>query len=162
MIRTLAQRLALTAALGLLSLSVTTTVLAHGTVQVEDAWSRPLPAVVKNGAVYITFTNLDHKSDFLTGAATDIAERVELHTHRHEDGLMKMRRINEIEIPSDGRVELKPGGTHLMLVGLKRELTPGLVYALTLKFKHAGELEIAVDVQARTPGRMEHGKTMKH
>ena len=117
-----------------------------GDIQIEHPWSRPLPAVSTNGAAYMTIYNRGGKDDRLVSVSTQVAQRAALHTHLHEGGLMKMRPVPSVEIPAGGSATFKPGGLHMMLVGLKRPMTEGLKFPLTLLFERAGQVEVTVTV----------------
>lgn len=132
-------------------------------IQLENAWARRAPAMAHgqpgghgatmghggsgNAAVYVTVTNRGASPDALVGAATDAATRVELHETVLEGGVMKMRFLPRFELPAGGRLEMKPGGHHLMLLGLTRDLAPGDTVRLTLTFERAGRLSVDAPVR---------------
>ena len=120
--------------------------VSAGDLRIEQAWARPLPAVSKNGAVYMTLINGGTAAVSLTAASTPVAERVEIHTHVHENGMMMMRPVEKIELPAGGGAVLEPGGLHLMLFGINRPMTEGTEFPVMLRFERAGELEISVRV----------------
>jgi copper(I)-binding protein len=116
-----------------------------GSVQIGTAWSRPAIAG-GNGAVYLTLVNQGPKSDRLTSVRADVAE-AELHQMTMEGGVMKMQPISGgIEVPAGGKVELKPGGLHVMLIGLRKDLKAGDTFPITLRFQDAGEVSVQVKV----------------
>jgi len=84
--------------------------------------------------------------DALLSATADLAASVEIHETRNMSGMM-MERIPKIALPPGGRVELKPGGYHLMLMGLKSALGPGQSVTLTLVFERAGPVTIRAEVR---------------
>ena len=104
------------------------------------------------------FLSIDNggAADRLVGASAPVAERVELHTMRMEGDVMRMRRVEGIDVPANGLVEMGPGGHHLMFMGLKAPLKVGEKFPMTLKFQKAGELRVEVQVEAPAPGRDEH------
>jgi hypothetical protein len=69
-----------------------------------------------------------------------------MHTHSMQNGIMMMRQLEAVEIPAGGSVEFKPGGNHIMLIGLERPLVAGDRFPLTLKFEHGGMVETIVEV----------------
>jgi hypothetical protein len=99
------------------------------------------------GAVYVTLTNTGSQADALVSASTDTARAVELHEVQNEGGVMKMRPVKSIQVPAGGKVELKPGGYHLMLLDLKHDLKPGETVPVTLKFEHGAEVRIDAAVR---------------
>jgi copper(I)-binding protein len=100
-----------------------------------------------NSAAYMVLANSGSKSDRLVGAESDIAEAVEIHESKMEGDVMKMEQIEFIEVPAEGQAELKPGGKHIMLVGLKRDLEAGDTVDLKLIFEHAGEMQVQAEVR---------------
>jgi copper(I)-binding protein len=86
-------------------------------------------------------------ADRLLSASATVCERIEMHTMRIEGDVMRMRQLDTIELPAGKTVELKPGGLHLMLVGLKAPLKAGESFPLKLKFEHAGQLTVEVKVE---------------
>lgn len=128
---------------------------------VVDPWSRPLPEVSVNGAAYMSIHNQGTKLDRITGAVTEIAENVEIHTHVNQEGLMKMVHLeNGAELPPGEMVMFQPGGLHVMLLGLTSPLKVGIEYKMTLIFEVAGELEVVVRVEDRESSGMNHSSYM--
>ncbi len=123
-------------------------------IAVSEAWLRATPGGAKTGAAYLTISGTG-PGDRLVAAKTDVAERVELHNHVHENGVMKMRRVDAIEVPAGETVTLGPGGYHLMLFNLKHPLKVGQRVQLTLAFERAGEVPVTASVEpigAKGPG----------
>ncbi|WP_376789032.1 copper chaperone PCu(A)C [Thermoflexus sp.] len=102
-------------------------------------------------AVYFVVVNDGDQPDALIGAVSDVAEKVELHETRMEGDVAKMQPVPRVEIPARGRVEFKPRGLHVMLIGLKRELQVGDTFTLTLRFEKSGEIPITVTVREMNP-----------
>lgn len=128
---------------------------------VADPWSRPLPEVSVNGAAYMSIHNQGTKPDRITGAVSEIAENVEIHTHVNQDGLMKMVHLADgAELPPGEMVMFQPGGLHVMLLGLTTPLKVGTEYKLTLLFEVAGELEVVARVEERESSGMKHSSHM--
>jgi len=127
-------------------LALTPGVLAND-VMVMDAFARAsaLPAA-KAGAVYMTLTNNSSKVDRLLSVATDASETAQLHESVEKDGVATMKPVEALEIPAGGTVELKPGGTHIMLTGLKAPLKKGGMIVLELKFEQAGTVQVMAHV----------------
>jgi len=110
-----------------------------GEITIGDPYARAVPPGHSNSAVYMTLKNESMENRALVAAECPAAEVVELHTHLHEDGVMKMRRVDRIEVPAGQTVTLKPGGLHLMLIGLKETLEPGKTLHLTLSFDNGNK-----------------------
>jgi periplasmic copper chaperone A len=119
---------------------------AQGTgVQVTDAWARATPGGAQTAAAYVTITSA--AGDRLTGASTPAAKDAQLHTTTMDGNVMKMRQVDGIDLPAGQTVALKPGGYHIMLMGLAQPLKEGQTFPLTLTFDKAGTREVTVAVQ---------------
>jgi len=122
-----------------------------GAPAVTHAWSRAMPPSAPTGAVYFTLRNPGDKPDRLVGVHTPRAEKAELHTHVHEGEVMRMERIDAVDVPAGGEVMFKPGGNHVMLFKLSEPLVAGEQFPLTLTFENAGEVTIEVRIQDQAP-----------
>lgn len=130
-------------------------------IVIADPWVRNSPAVAGAGAAYMRIENSGSAADALVGVSSPAATTAEVHeTYVIEsappsasDGMggsgemMGMRPIARLDIPAGGTVELKPGGYHIMLMNLTRELKPGDKIEITLKFEEAGEIKITAEVR---------------
>jgi copper(I)-binding protein len=105
-----------------------------------------------NSAIYLTLRNEGTASDRLLGGRTPAANAVEVHQSLLVEDVMRMERLDGLGLPPDSVVELKPGGFHLMLLGLTRSLEEGDELELTLSFQRSGDLTLQVPV-GRTGGR---------
>ena len=122
-----------------------------GQVEVNNAWARATPGKAENGAAYLTIVS--PVADRLTAISTPEAKAAELHNMTMEGGVMKMRPLpGGIDLPAGQPVTLKPGGTHIMLMGLKEPLKQGERFPLTLSFEKAGTKEVTVAIEG--PGAM--------
>lgn len=137
---------------------------------VKDAWARATAQGAPNGAAYMTFMGKG-ASDVLLSASADVSKIVELHMHIMENGVAKMRPVSSIAIPATGKVEMVPGGLHVMFLGLKEPLKEGASFPLKLTFEQGGETTVTVHVRAAGAmgGAMpmdhkaaDHGKGMEH
>ena len=129
---------------------------AFAQVKVDSAWARSTVPGQQAGGGFMTLQSA--AADRLLGGTTPVAERLELHTMTMEGDVMKMRQIERIDLPAGQRVELKPGGLHVMFIGLKQPLTLGTKVPVTLKFEKAGELKIEMTVTSRPPPAGEQPK----
>ena len=121
-----------------------------GAIQIGHPFARATAAGQTTGGGFLKLTNAG-TDDALLAASSPVATRVELHSMRMNGDVMQMRQVDAIALPAGKTVELKPGGWHLMLVGLKAPLKAGDKFPLTLKFERAGEVEVTVHVDALTP-----------
>ncbi len=128
-----------------------------GDVEIGHPWAKATAGQAVNGAAYLTLADKGSAADRLLSAQTPAAEKAELHTHLMEDGVMKMRRIDGVDLPAGGAlVEFKPGGLHIMLLGLKAPLKEGDKVPLTLTFEKAGTVTVDIAVQGLTVAQPEH------
>ncbi|MGE5153247.1 MAG: copper chaperone PCu(A)C [Bdellovibrio bacteriovorus] len=116
-------------------------------VAITDAYARAVPPGQPNSAVFLTLTNGTAQPRALVGGSSPVAEVVELHTHIHADGMMRMRRVERIEVPAGDTVRLQPGGLHIMLIGLKGDLAPGDQVDLTLSFDDGTQTQVLAPVR---------------
>lgn len=126
---------------------------APARIVVADAWTNATPPGAAVGVGYVTIRNEGGVPARLVGGETAVAERVEIHSMSMEGGVMSMRPVaGGVEVPSAGAVELKPGGMHLMLIGLKRPFAEGQSVALTLIFEGGMRVEATLAVRAMGGG----------
>jgi periplasmic copper chaperone A len=116
-------------------------------LKVEGAWARPARGAAKTGAVFLKITNSGKEADRLIEAVSNVAETVELHESYRDGNIMRMRRVDGMDIPANGVLELKPGGYHIMLIGVKDELSAGKTFSMDLAFKKAEKQTLEVKVK---------------
>lgn len=124
-------------------------------VAIGDPYARAVPPGQPNSAVFMSLENQTGDSQALVGAESAASEIVELHTHVEEGGMMRMRRIEKIEVPAGETVTLKPGGLHVMLIGLKQPLEPGDAVDLALIFEDGSRIPVQAPVR-RIEVQMQH------
>ncbi|HEX6988922.1 MAG TPA: copper chaperone PCu(A)C, partial [Bacillota bacterium] len=117
-------------------------------ITINDPWARPAPAG-DNSAAYFEIRNGAAEADTLTGVSADVADMVGVHQSRVEDGIVKMEHVESLVIPAGESVTLEPGGYHVMIMGLRRDLQVGETFQLDLHFERAGT--VTVDVAVREP-----------
>src|SRR3954453_21025061 len=116
----------------------------NGGVEITDAWARATPGGAENGAAYLTL--VAPAGDRLTGVASPAAPKAQLHEMTNDQGVMKMREVPAIDLPPGKPVTLKPGGLHIMMMGLKDPLLPGQSVPLTLRFEKSGTREVSAAI----------------
>ncbi len=125
---------------------------AAGGIVIASPWTRPVASAGGVGVGYAQITNEGAAADELLGGSSDAAERVELHETTIDDaGVASMKKLPAAEIAPGKSIELKPGGMHLMLIGLKAPLKEGDSVKAKLKFKQAGEVDVVFAVKAAGP-----------
>ncbi|WP_071794962.1 copper chaperone PCu(A)C [Natronohydrobacter thiooxidans] len=131
-------------------------------IHIHDAYARASTAMSQSGAAFMQIINHGAMDRRLIGARSDVAERVEIHTHIEDDaGVMRMIEIEAgIVIPADGAHLLERGGDHLMFLGLTRPLEQGDEITVTLIFEEGEDMEVVIPVDLeRMP---EHGGSHSH
>ena len=117
-----------------------------GSLTIESPWARASAGA--NSAAFLTIKNDGDTPERLLTTKSDAAKEVMLHTSFKDGEVMKMRPVDGIDVPAHGSVELKPGGYHIMLMGLAAPLKDGDSFPLTLGFQNAGEVKVSVAVQS--------------
>ncbi|MCC7046906.1 MAG: copper chaperone PCu(A)C [Alphaproteobacteria bacterium] len=115
-----------------------------GALTIDHPYSRATTA--PNGAAYMMIANNGREPDRLLRGSSPQAAKVELHTIMREGDVMKMREVPAIDVPAGGKAELRPGGFHVMLLGLKGPLREGEKFNLNLEFEKAGKVEVTVQI----------------
>lgn len=141
-------------------------------VEVEEPWARPARVTAgeaaqmeshgqdghggghhhgagATSAIYMILRNDGSEADRLVAARSDVANAVELHRSEVVDGVMRMRQVEAIEVPARGEERLVPGGYHIMLIGLTRDLAVGEEIEVELEFEKSGVKTIEVEVAVR-------------
>lgn len=132
-------------------------------ISVENSWARAAAALVPDSsmdsgsgsmqmgdatsAVYMLIRNAGRQPDRLIEVRTDLAAAAETHISTEQNGIMTMSRMEWIDVPAQGQAELKPGGMHIMLIDLNRDLIEGDTLDLILVFEESGELQVNVPIR---------------
>lgn len=123
--------------------------MTHDGIMVMDGWARASATKqAKAGAAYFMVHNHGKHADTLVGAESAVAKTVEIHTHTQENGVMRMGPAGDVDIPVDGMLTFKPGGLHVMLIGLHKPLIEGEGFEITLQFEKAGAKTIPVTIKS--------------
>lgn len=143
------------------ALATLTTLLLASSLQAADVdvvepYARATAPGQMNSAAFMQLTNKGDATR-LTGASSSAAEVVELHTHQHDQGVMRMRQVEAIDLPANETTTLAPGGLHIMLIGLPQPLAAGSSIELNLEFEDGDTRTLQVPVQMVMPGGMKHG-----
>ena len=130
-----------------------------GSLQVTGPWARATPKGAQVGGGYLKITNNGSAPDRLVSGSSPISGKFELHEMSMSGGVAKMRElVNGLEIRPGETVELKPGGNHVMFVGLKQPLERGKPFTATLQFEKAGKVDVEFKVEPiGAPGPGGHG-----
>jgi periplasmic copper chaperone A len=132
-----------------------------GSIEITHPWARATPKGASSGAAYMTVTNGGSSPDRMTCVSSNDSAKCAVHTMSMEGGVMKMRPVEGgLEIAPGVSVTLKPSGLHMMLVDLKHQLEAGQTVTATLKFEHAGTVEVnypILPLGAPAPGAAANG-----
>jgi copper(I)-binding protein len=135
-----------------------------GSIHITDPWARATPKGAAAGASYMTITNNGTAPDRVSCVSSDAAAQCQIHTMTMEDNVMKMRPVEGgLEIEPGETVRLRPGSLHMMLVDLKHPLAAGQTIKATLKFDHAGTVDVDYPIAAigaPAPGSASGGSMM--
>ncbi|MDO9525072.1 MAG: copper chaperone PCu(A)C [Gemmobacter sp.] len=135
-------------ALALALTSLASVAYAQDGLHIDDAYMRTSGNMATSGAAFMVIENNTSADDRIVSASSDVAERVELHTHKQDaNGVMQMLEVPEgFVIPANGAHALERGGDHVMFLGLKSPLAHGDVVTVTLTFEKAGAMEVQIPV----------------
>lgn len=124
---------------------------------VYNAWIRPT-VQGQNGAVYFVLNNHSAEADDLVGVSSSMAESVEIHESSMVEGtdVMQMNQVFSVPLNGGSEVTFKPGGLHIMLVDVKREIKNGETVEITLHFKKHADIPVNVSVSEFPPISDEH------
>ncbi len=113
---------------------------------VSGAWVQAMPPSQTSTAAYMVITNNAAKEAVLISASCDIAGTAEIHQMSEMNGMMNMARVPNILIPAQGKVTLKPGSFHLMLINLKKPANKGDIAVITLHFQDGTDVLVNAKV----------------
>jgi copper(I)-binding protein len=121
-----------------------------GSIKIGHPWARATTPGAQTGGGYLKLEN-NGAADRLVSVSSSVSQSSELHSMSMEGNVMKMEMLDKgVDLPAGKTVELKPGGMHIMLVGLKAPLKEGTSFPLKLKFEKAGEITVDVKVESLT------------
>jgi len=123
------------------------TAVAAGTVRVDGAYVRGLPPGQTVTAAFMTLHNDSDKAKVLSGVQAPFAARAEIHQHSHHQGLMQMRKIEQLVIEPNSKQLFQSGGYHIMIFGLDRTLRSGERLPLVLQFEGGEQLTVMAIVR---------------
>jgi len=118
-----------------------------GSLKISAPWARATPKGAPVGGGYFKITNTGSTLDRLVGGSSDASKRFEIHEMSMDNGVMKMRPVKGLEIKPGQTVEFKPGGYHVMFVGLNKQLEQGQHIKATLEFEKAGKVNVDFAVE---------------
>lgn len=127
-----------------------------GSIHITQPWARATPKGASSGAAYMTITNNGTAPDRVSCVSSDASAECQIHTMTMNNGIMQMRPVvGGLEIKPGATVTLKPSGLHMMLTNLQHPLEQGKTVKITLKFEHAGTIDVDYPIEgigAAAPG----------
>ena len=143
------RHLALAALVAVLALPASALDYKVGAIEIVQPWTRATPPTAESGGGYLVLKNTGTTPDRLIAVKSPAADKVEIHEMKMDGNIMRMREVEKgIEIPPGATVELKPGGFHVMFMGLKAPFAKEAKVPLTLVFEKAGSIDVDLMVQA--------------
>jgi copper(I)-binding protein len=128
------------------------TVQADEILDIDDAWIAEAPPVAPVMGGYMKIENKTDKLISITSASCPDFEKVEIHEMSMSGGMMKMRQIEKLDVPANGKVELQPGGYHLMLINPKQPFKKGDTLTVTLHTADGQSKAVIMEVKERPSG----------
>ncbi len=126
---------------------------------ISQAQARATVGKMSNSAAFLQIENQGKSEDTLLSASSPVASRVDIHSMSKEGDVMKMRAVDRVAIKPGEKITMLPGqGYHLMLMELKTPLKIGEKIPLTLVFRHAGKLNVTMEVIDMAITGKQHGE----
>lgn len=120
-------------------------------VSIENAWVRAMPPSQPNTAAYMTLRNDSDRTLKIIGARSEPIARVEIHTSREVDGMVRMEQLEQVTVAPGQLIVFAPGGMHLMMLGLKKMPAAGEQVKLCLEFKSGASVCAGAEVRRVAP-----------
>lgn len=139
----------------LLTLLAVSTLFASS-IEINDAYVRATPPNLPNSAAFMSIKNSSDKDISIIKASSDVSKVVELHTHDMKDGVMKMYQVPKIDILANSQTVLKPGGFHIMFIGLNKALKVGETVTFTIEFSNGESQTITAPIKTVMGGMKHH------
>jgi periplasmic copper chaperone A len=120
-----------------------------GSIEIVQPWSRATPSTAPSAGGFLTLTNKGDAPDRLIAIESPAAKQTEIHEMKMDGAVMRMRELeNGVVLPPGQTVELKPGGYHVMFIGLKAPFVKDQKVSATLVFEKAGRIDVEFQVDA--------------
>lgn len=121
-----------------------------GKMELSDGWARP-GSKGQNSAAYLRIANGTASNDTLLKIQSNTAEQAELHeSYQDENNMTGMRPAGQQVIAESEELYLQPGGLHIMLMKLQRDLAVGDTLSISLEFARAGTKNLNIPVKLRS------------
>lgn len=130
-----------------MTLTLSLNSFAADSVTVVNPYARAVPAGQPNSAAFMVLKNTSNQDRAVVNARSSASKVVELHTHKKEGGMMRMRQIEKIVVKANSETVLKPGGLHIMFIGLKQSFKAGNKVDLELEFDNGEKVKLTAPVK---------------
>ncbi|EAQ65070.1 hypothetical protein MED121_10130 [Marinomonas sp. MED121] len=127
-------------------LSFNATAAGNMGLMIMDAQARAMPPGAKNSAAYFTLMNHKQEAISLISAKSDVSKVTEFHNHLMIDGAMSMRKVPSIDVAAGESLDFQPGGFHVMLIGLTKNLKPGEQVSIQLNLANGESMIVKADI----------------
>ncbi len=131
---------------------------------VEDAYIRAMPPGRSATAAYLSLSNNSDRDCSIIGGSSAVAATLEIHQQLNSDGMMKMRPVAAVTVAAGETLLFRPGGFHLMLLGVDADLVPGEAHPISLLTEDCGAIEMDAVVrslfQRSAPAEKAHDHSM--
>ena len=135
-------------------ISAVVAISLNAQILITKQYIKETPPNAKNSAAFMSIENQDSKDIELLSDSSNVSKVSELHTHITQDGMKQMIQIPSIKIPANSKVDFKPGGLHIMLIGLNKDINNQNV-DLNLTFNDGKTYELkAIPVKKVVPIKM--------
>lgn len=126
--------------------------IKNSNIVISSAWARAMLPGQPTGGGYLTIENTGSEPDRLIAVTSANAALVEVHQMSMDENVMQMRQITDgLEIPAGGKVELSPGGLHLMFKQIKAPFKVADTVKVTLAFEKSGKIDVEMPVGITNP-----------
>lgn len=135
----------------------TSSLLMASSIEVKNQYVRATPPNIPNSAAFMKIINNTSKDISIIGAKSNIAKKVELHTHDMKNGMMRMYQVQKVDVKANSNVMFKPGSFHVMFLGLNQPLKESQNITFTLLLSNGEKVNVTAPVKKVMAG-MKHGK----
>lgn len=143
-------------ALLLATLALSPFAYAKSDIMAHHLYARATAPTATTSAVFAQIMNNSDQDRFIVSAATDVADKVELHDVIIEGDVMKMRQVAQFKVPAQSKLELKPGSFHIMLIDLKKPLSEGEEINVQITFANGEQQMLTAPVKKVMSGMAHH------
>lgn len=120
--------------------------LTDNSISFDKPWVRLLPPTVMSTAGYVTITNSSNNPEKLLRVWSSTVGSVSVHQTKEENGLFKMLPVDNLVLPANGQIKMRPGSYHIMIMDLDTPLTPESTITICFEFENSGIMHVVFPV----------------